>query len=196
MAEDTTTTPAAPATTPELSEETKRINRILNAQKNYPASLEFTRNNTTLHATPQDCKRGNLKEFKCKYMGLNEEFFVQDNLGTLCDYLGPEKLLSVLKAAVNNTFLGSTENAISEEGVFNPEVFIKGVVEFSSRGETSKDLRERQEEAQGELLKMQADAAFMAKALGQPGSAEQKRFVSTLEDLSYCASTLLSRKRS
>jgi len=71
MTEDTQTAPpVTPVTTPEASEETKRLKRILNAQKNYPATLEFTRNNTTLHATVQDCKRGNLKEAGCKYMGL------------------------------------------------------------------------------------------------------------------------------
>jgi len=206
MPENNTATQPAPVVETDVevkevvvsSEEKQEINNILKAQEKYPLGATCTRFDVTLPLAPKNYGRGNKKSYGCKYIGIPKEFFKKENTAKLYEYIGEEKVLGLFEAYLNQNCAGATENAIDDNGMFNFELALKGIQEFSARGEPSTELRERYKEAN------LAYNAFMAQPnwvkylqVGPDGKpvhpVEFKEFNDISEEMAYCFGTLNKR---
>jgi len=176
----------------EKSELTILIENAKKCRSYFPASISITRNNVAMPAAPRKYSKGDKKEAGIEFIGPTNEYFVVDKLEEIITWLTPEKALTALKNIVINTFQASTENAC-DGGVWQQDLFVKGVEEFSAKGESSTELREEKAELDQEITRMSDDTTFMARCI--PGSKEFKELTETMRQLAYCNKILEQRKR-
>lgn len=104
-------------------------------------------------------------------VGLNLEFFrilkgenenkfypaprvTPENLQTFLSWLGTTTLISELQTVVKRKFQNIAKSATGEDGVFNVELFVKYATEFTSAGMRIKEINDKLEELDAELMKI------------------------------------------
>jgi len=188
--------------TPEVevtSEEKQEINLILLANKQLPAAATATRGGATIPLVPKEYARGNKADYGCKYLGVPDEWLTKENAAILYSFIGEDKLFALAKQFVNQVCLGASENAIQENGSVNVDLILKGIQEFSSRGEPTGELVEREKAAKIKLFAISTEAFIRAMQMGPDGKpahpTEYARVTETREELQYTSATILARKR-
>lgn len=192
MAEQENTTENPQPVTPEKAAEKELIDNLKACEKTFPATLELVRNETPITVNPRSYSRGNKKEYDCKYIGVVDDFYTEENLPTLIAHIGVDKVLGLCKNFINMCHQGATELAVAT-GSFQLDVYKKAAEEYSARGEPTSELQERLDSEINPKLKEFNQKLTDPQFFANPHNV--KAFRDLMADYTYCVETIESRKR-
>lgn len=201
-----TTTVETPEVENELSEETILWTNIRNNQDKFPSSLPITRNEITKIFGKRIYGRGDKKEAGLNFVGPLEKIS-PENLDDWIKFIGVDKVCSVLGNFITSIAIASSERAIGEDstnedgepnGVYQEDVLVKGLQEFSSAGETIKELGERLAQANKDMAewnkKTQSTPGIMTPQHPQ-NAVHMEELQTIINEMGYCTTNMERRKR-
>ena len=221
-----TTTAETPETETdsELSEETILWTNIRNNQDKFPTSLSVVRGKDpndpndpgiTKIFGKRTYNRGDKKEAGLTFVGPLEKIGV-DNFDSWVKFIGIDKASAVLGNFITSIAIAASERAVGEDsvddsgepnGVYQEDVLIKGLQEFSSAGETKKELEERLAQAQKDMAEWNKASMNIPPvningrmvAIMHPDhpkyAAHMEELQQIINEMGYCTTNIERRKR-
>jgi len=184
----------------EKSSETRLWENLQNNVDKFPQSLKIVRNEVEEEFVPTVYGRGDKKEAGLQYVGIKDKTTV-DNLERRIKYIGVEKVCTIVQNFLTANAIASTERSVgddAEDGVFSLELLVKGLQEFSSAGETTKELKEKLAEAQADFIVWSKETSSNPAVLAE-NHPKHKEYMSRMQDIAdrmgYCQSNLAARIR-